>query len=69
MKPMFGPKRFGIGISPRGWRGYGLTFGVAAISIAAARLLQTHHLFLLIFELALWAAFLIIGCLTYSKNA
>ena len=67
MKPMFGPKRFGFGISPRGWRGWGLTLLVVIAGLAMPQFLSGN--WLIGAETALIALFLIIMVLTYSRSA
>ncbi len=66
MKPMFGPKRFGFGVSPRGWRGWGLTLVVVAAGIAGPRFLSGSWLTWA--EVALVGAYLVVVCLTYSRD-
>lgn len=67
MKPMFGPKRFGFGISPRGWRGWGLTLAVIVAGLAAPRVLSGN--WLIGAEAVLIGGYVLIVCLTYSRNA
>ncbi len=67
MKPMFGPKRFGFGISPRGWGGWGLTLALVVAGLSAPHFLSGN--WMAGAEGALIGGYLLIAYLTYSSKA
>jgi hypothetical protein len=64
----FGPKRLGVGISPRSWQGWLVTLGFAAGMLALPRLAHGASTWMFAGIAVLFALFGVIVALTYKAD-